>query len=307
MGILQRAIAARRIAHAYMFTGPEGCGKRKTAISLVKAMYCTNSVACGECAGCTRVAALQHPDLHILEPDGNYIKIEQIRQLQRELSLRPYEAPFKSCIIEAADRLHQGAGNALLKTLEEPPGNALIILLTSSPDQVLPTIRSRCQTLGFGQLSEDAVMQILTANGIEPVTARLASSLSGGSPGRAMGLCLEGVLNGRREMLEQLISRSGGDIGQLFARSERYAADKETLPEKLDLLVTFLRDILHLQAGSSELINRDLEELARRELETRSPERILEMITQVMDTQKALRRNVNARLAMDVLLMRLAA
>lgn len=305
-GILQRAIDARRIAHAYLFVGPEGCGKRKTAIALIKALYCNNSCGCGECPACTRVAALRHPDLHLLEPDGAFIKIDQVRQLQRELSLRPYEAPFKSCIIEDADRFNQASGNSLLKTLEEPPGNALIILLTSNPDSLLPTIRSRCQALVFQQLPEEAVMQILAGQGVEEETARLAASLSGGSPGRALSLCSDAALGSRREFLEQILSPPGEGISQLFSRAERLAADKENLPELLDLLVTFLRDLLHLHSGSEELVNRDLEELLRRESMTRSPERVMKMIDQVIETRKTLRRNVNARLAMDVLLMRLA-
>ncbi|GAM08200.1 DNA polymerase III subunit delta' [Geobacter sp. OR-1] len=306
-GILQRAVAARRIAHAYLFVGPEGCGKRKTAVALVEAMYCKDSCGCGKCAACRRVALLQHPDLHILEPDGAFIKIDQVRQLQRELSLRPYEAPFKSCIIEAADRFHPAAGNALLKTLEEPPGNALMILLTANPDAVLQTIRSRCQLLNFQTLSEESVARILVQQGVGQETARLAASLSGGSPGRAHAFSNDEVLSGRHELLEQILSLSGGDISQLFTRSERLAADKENLPELLDLLMTFLRDLLHIQSGSSELVNRDLEEMALREAAVRNTEQVMQMIEHVIETRKALQRNVNARLAMDLLLMRLAA
>lgn len=306
-GILGRAIAAGKIAHAYLFIGPEGCGKRKIALSLIKALYCRDANGCGECTGCTRIASLQHPDLHILEPDGAFIKIDQIRQLQRELSLRPYEAPFKSCIIEAADRFNPAAGNALLKTLEEPPGNALIILLTANPDSVLPTIRSRCQAVSFQQLSEDAVTLVLTGKGIDPETARLAASLANGSPGQAVSLCEEGVILNRRELLEQMFHRPGEGITHLFSRSEKIAAEKENLPELLDLLVTFLRDILHVLSGSHEIVNRDLLELVQRESMSRSPAKVMEMIEQVIETRTSLRRNVNARLAVDVLLMRLAA
>ncbi|MBT0662994.1 DNA polymerase III subunit delta' [Geobacter pelophilus] len=306
-GILERALSAGRIAHAYMFTGPEGCGKRKTAVALIEALYCKDSCGCGKCPACSRVLSLQHPDLHIMEPDGAFIKIDQVRQLQRELSLRPYEAPFKSCIIEAADRFHQAAGNALLKTLEEPPGNALIILLTSNPEAVLQTIRSRCQMLNFRNLSEEAVTQILTGKGVDPEAAHLAACLSGGSPGRAMALCSEGILDGRRELLEQILSLPKDDVSKLFSSSERLAAEKENLPELLDLLVTFFRDLLLLQAGSTELVNRDLEALVRQEATLRSAENVMKMIEYVIEARKALQRNVNARLAMDLLLMRFAA
>jgi len=307
VGILRRTLEARRIAHAYLFVGPEGCGKRTTALALIEAAFCNGIDGCGNCPTCRRVAALQHPDLHLLEPDGAFIKIDQVRQLQRELSLRPYEATFKACIIEAADRFHQSAGNALLKTLEEPPGSALMILLTANPEAVLPTIRSRCQTVNFQHLPEGTVAQLLAGQGVDPVAARLAACLAGGSPGRAMELCSEEALSGRKEIIEQLFSLSLKDIGTLFTTSERLAAEKEGLPEILDLLTAFLRDMLHLRVGGTELVNRDLADLVTREAKRHPSERVMELIDHVKTARLALQRNVNARLALDVLLMRLAA
>ncbi len=307
VGILRRTLEARRVAHAYLFVGPEGCGKRTTALALIEAAFCNGIDGCGSCPTCRRVSALQHPDLHLLEPDGAFIKIDQVRQLQRELSLRPYEADFKACIIESADRFHQSAGNALLKTLEEPPGSALMILLTSNPEAVLPTIRSRCQTVNFQHLSEEAIVQLLGGQGTDPVAARLAACLAGGSPGRAMELCSEEALSGRHEIIELLFSLSLKDIGTIFNTSERLASEKEGLPEILDLLTTFLRDMLFLRVGSSELVNRDLIDLIERETKRYPPKQLMELIDSVKSARLALQRNVNARLAMDVLLMRLAA
>jgi DNA polymerase-3 subunit delta' len=305
--ILQRALAAKRIAHAYLFAGPEGCGKQTTALALLEAAWCNGEDGCGNCPSCRKVAARQHPDLHILEPDGAFIKIDQVRELQRGLALRPYEAPFKACIIEAADRLHPSAGNALLKTLEEPPGKALLILLTAHPDNVLPTIRSRCQPLSFPALSEDAVTALLVRGGTLPDAARLAASLSGGSPGKAVDLCSEEALINRRELLEQLFSFSLRDISSLLAASERLAAEKESLPGLIDLVLTFLRDVMHLQYGSGQIMNHDLEELALTQAGRRNPETLVTLIEQVSEIGRSLQRNVNARLATDLLLMRLAA
>jgi DNA polymerase-3 subunit delta' len=307
VAILRRTLESQRIAHAYLFVGPEGCGKRTTALTLIEAAFCNGIDGCGSCPTCRRLAALQHPDLHLLGPDGAFIKIDQVRQLQRELSLRPYEAPFKACIIESVDRFHPSAGNALLKTLEEPPGSALMILLTSNPEAVLPTIRSRCQSVNFQHLPEESVALLLARQGADPAAARLAACLAGGSPGRAMELCSEGALNGRQEIIEQFFSQSVRDIGTLFNASERLAAEKEGLPQILDLLTTFLRDILLLRVGSNELVNRDLADLVEREAERHPPELVMELLDHVRTARQALQRNVNARLALDVLLMRLAA
>lgn len=305
--ILRRALASGRLAHAYLFSGPEGCGKRSVAVELIKAAYCGGNDGCDSCASCRKVANLQHPDLHIIEPDGTFIKIDQIRELQRELSLRPYEAPWKSCLIEAADRMHPAAGNSLLKTLEEPPGNALMILLTSNPDAVLPTIRSRCQVVQFSPLPEEVIAELLVSRGIDPATAHFAACLGGGSPGRAMELCSEETLSERRTLLELIFSLSVREIGQLFSVSEKIAGDKDRIPEMLDLLATFLRDLLLFQAGSGDIVNSDMPDLIEKEALKRSTDSVMRLIDDIHGIRRALQRNVNNRLAMDLLLMKLAA
>jgi DNA polymerase-3 subunit delta' len=305
--ILRRALESKRLAHAYLFSGPEGCGKRSVAIELIKAAYCGGTDGCGSCPSCRKLASLQHPDLHIIEPDGAFIKIDQIRELQRNLAFRPYEAPWKACIIESADRLHQAAGNSLLKTLEEPPGNALMILLTSNPDAVLPTIRSRCQTVRFSPLPEGVIAELLAAKGVDPATAHFAACLGGGSPGRAMELCSEETLAERRNLLEQIFSLSLQDIGRLFSTAEKLAGDKDRIPEILDLTATFLRDLLLFQTGSPDIVNSDMPELIAREAGKRSTDSVMRLVDEVNGIRRALQRNVNNRLAMDLLLMKLAA
>ena len=307
VGILRRSLTARRIAHAYLFDGIEGCGKRSTALALVEAAFCNGVDGCGTCAACRRIADLQHPDLHLLEPDGAFIKIEQVRDLQRQLSLRPYEAPFKACIIEAADRFHPAAGNALLKTLEEPPGNALMILLTAHPDAVLPTIRSRCQAIRFPALPEETVSHFLASRDFPQETARLAASLAGGSLGRALELCSGEELESRKELIRLLSSLSLQEIGPLFAAAERLAGDKEQVLSLIDLLAAFLRDILLLQGGSDEVVNLDLKELIEQEAARLTPERVMQLIGHAISARRALQRNTNTRLTLDILFMRLAA
>jgi DNA polymerase-3 subunit delta' len=306
IAILQRSLASGRIAHAYLFDGIEGCGKKKTALALVAALFCEQGKGCSSCPPCRKIASLQHPDLHLIEPDGAFIKIDQIRELQRELSLRPFEAPRKACIIEAADRLNPASGNALLKTLEEPPGHALIMLLTANIGGVLPTILSRCQQLHFPALPETLIADFLRNRGNTPEMAGIAASLAGGSLTKAIEIGAEETLASRRHFLEQVTAFSLQEIAPLFAAAEELATDRETAFEKLELLTAFLRDVLHLQGGMLEVVNTDLLPLLRREADKRSAVSTMERIERVVETRHAIQRNVNLRLALEVLFMRLA-
>lgn len=306
IAILQRSLAAGRLAHAYLFEGIEGCGKKTTAIALIKAVFCAENSGCGSCPSCRKIAALQHPDLHIIEPDGAFIKIDQIRELQKELAYRPFEAPKKACIIDGADRLNQSSGNALLKTLEEPSGNALIILITSQTSLVLPTIISRCQRLLFPGLAEETITTYLTHNGIDDETAAISASLAGGSMKKALEISRGSGLAERKQLLSRILNLSVGDITPLFFAAEEIAADKEKSVELLEMLRSFFRDVLLFKSGASEVINDDLLMLIKEKAHLFSPAAILEKLEHITGARSALSRNVNTRLALEVLFMRLA-
>jgi DNA polymerase-3 subunit delta' len=305
--VLRRAIATDRVPHAYLFSGIEGCGKMKTALALIEELFCESRNGCGTCPSCRHVGALQHPDLHIIEPDGQFIKIDQIRELQSTLNYRPYEAPKKACIIDGADRLNPAAGNALLKTLEEPPGHALLILLTSRRSMVLPTILSRCQDLVFQALSEKVIEQQLVQDGMDEESSRIASSLANGSLKRGRDIVAENALAGRKEFLGTLMSLSINDISPLFATAEQLSTDKDSLMDKMELFTSFLRDILLVNEKETEVINSDLLPLIQREALRITPTRVMELLDHVAVACRAIQRNVNARLAIEVLLMRVAA
>ena len=165
-----------------------------------------------------------------MEPDGDFIKIDQIRQLQKELSFRPFEAPRKACIIDCADRLNAAAGNALLKTLEEPPGKALIILVTANPAAMLPTILSRCQRLHFPALPQDTVEEFLLKTGCDADSARIAASLAGGSLKKALEISGEEALSDRKHLLDRIDALTTRDIAPLFATARNWrAANKKPL------------------------------------------------------------------------------
>ncbi len=305
--MLKRSLATGRLAHAYLFEGIEGCGKKKTALALVAALFCEQGDGCGSCPPCRKVALSQHPDLHMIEPDGSFIKIDQIRELQRELALRPFEAPRKACIIEAADRLNPASGNALLKTLEEPPGHALLVLLTANISGVLPTILSRCQQLHFPALPEPLIAEFLRNRGCAPEMAGIAASLAGGSLNKAIEVGTEETLASRRRFLEQVAAFSLQRIAPLFTAAEELAADRETALEMLELLTTFLRDVLHLQEDMQDVVNTDLLPLLEQDAGKRKAALTMERVEWVSEARSAIQRNGNLRLVLEVLFMRLAA
>jgi DNA polymerase-3 subunit delta' len=306
VSVLRRSLAAGRIAHAYIFNGTEGCGKKKTALAFVEAIFCNGTDGCGNCPSCRKVAALQHPDLHMVVPEGAGIKIEQVRDLQKELSFRPFEAQKKICIMEAADKLNPAAANAFLKTLEEPPGSALLILLTTNMEAVLPTILSRCQCLSFNPLSIEAIEEYLRKTGVPAETARISASLAGGSLRKAIEISKEDSIQKRGDIMQKIGSLGPEKITPLFTLAEELGNERDKALETLDMLTLFWRDVLLIQNGIPDPVNCDMLPLLKKEAEQCTPEKTMDKIELISRSRKALQRNVNPRLALEVLLMGLA-
>lgn len=308
--ILRRALASGRVAHAYLFSGPEGIGKRLMAMALARTTVCLEQRGCGHCRACRKIDHQNHPDLHILEPDGNSIKIEQIRALQRDLNLKPLEAPRKICLIEQADTMTVGAANALLKTLEEPRGDTLLILLTAQPNRLLATIRSRCQPLPFTRHPNSLIQAELEKQlGIESTESHILAALSEGSFKKAFGKDRDLYLEQRRELLKTLTGLSPGSILPILDFAEQLAADKTILPDILEIFQAFYRDVLMTMQGRSdeELVNLDLKEKIHKVSGRENVATILAKLDALIEVRSQLDRNVNRQLAMEILLLKLAA
>lgn len=306
VSLLRRALATGKLSHAYLFYGIDGSGMKEAALALVEAIFCNGTDGCGECPSCQKVAGLRHPDLHHVQPDGAFIKIDQIRELQKELSYRPFEAPKKACIIEEADKMNISAANAFLKTLEEPSGDAILILMTTHVDAVLPTILSRCQQLRFPSLPTETIASQLREKGADEDSARIAAALAGGSIERAREIVAGDWLQARKSLLEKITALSPEGIIPLFAAAEEAAKDKDSAIHLVDLLNVFWRDVLLTQSGSSEIVNSDLFPLIRSFAERNSLDRVIEKLEKIARARQALTRNANPRLAIEVLIMGLA-
>jgi len=308
--ILRHALKSHRVAHAYLFEGPDGVGKRLVALALARALLCETNQGCGDCTACRKVDHNNHPDVHLLDSEGNIIKIDQVRALQQQLSLRPLEGRYRICLIDGAEQLNPAAANALLKTLEEPQPQTVIILLSSQPESLLVTIRSRCQRLPFQRLPKKQLAEILAERlELSATEAAVLAALSEGSFKKALGRNRELYLQRRRELLKELLALSAGSIIPLFKLADQLAADKEQIIDILEIFQAFYRDLLLLKHGrpEQELVNLDLKELLYRQLKSETTYSLLRKLRALDDGRYHLQRNVNRQLALECMLMHMNA
>ena len=265
--LLREAVAKNKVGHAYLFRGPDGVGKKRAALTLAAYLNCASPLeddACGHCASCRKYNSSNHPDLIHIAPEGAAIKIGQIRQLKHQLAFPPLEAAVRVIILEDIHTMRREAANSLLKTLEEPAPNNLLILTADQAGDILPTIISRCQVIPFGPLDyEDMAQVLIRENGLEKAQALTLASVAEGSLGRAKLLLEEDLLAFRQEVVEQLLLMQNGQaetIAQVFLLSEKAAALKENTYEFLALLRLWYRDLILVAAGAPEssTANKDL-------------------------------------------------
>lgn len=259
IAVLKRAIANNALAHAYLFSGEPGIGKALAAGELAAALNCQApgpDGGCGVCSSCRKVAARSHPDVHLLAPDGTEIKIDQVRQVQSDLALRPFEGRRKLLIVDSAESLNEAASNAFLKTLEEPPGESLIILVTSMPRKLLITIRSRCQELAFQPLPRATIAAVLRdRRSLDESDAWFLAGLGRGSLGRALAMEAGEERQAREQVASLLAGLPGMRLDELLSLADGVAKDREGFDRLINMAVELLRDrLVHLETGDDRLL-----------------------------------------------------
>ena len=315
---LRRSLEQGRLSHAYLTVGPRHVGKMTLVQDLAQAVNCLNEDErpCGECDQCRRIGRGVHADVQVVgldsegAPSGRSrisIGIDQVREVQREASLKPFEGRYRVFIFEHAERLTEEASNSLLKILEEPPDQVLIILLSTDPSVLLPTIVSRCQELKLRPLPRSVVAQELRARyDLEEAKAEELARVSGGRLGWALQAATEPGL--QQELAERLESIGGVVLGGLEARlayaatlAGRFGRDRESASGELEMWLRWWRDLLVLKQGLPELATGSgaLQQVA----DELSSEQVASALRAVQETWGHLERNVNPRLALEDLML----
>ncbi len=318
VSLLQHSLEAGTLAHAYLFVGPEHVGKMTLAINLAQALNCEAAERpCLECPSCRKIAAGGHADVQVIglarnedEAEAKLIHIEQIKEIQHSANLPPFEGRRKVFIIETAELLSLDAANRLLKTLEEPPERVTFILLTVN-DRLLPiTVVSRCQRLELPPLSINAAASALADSfNIEPERARLIAGLSHGCPGWAIAANSNDILlQQRNKELNRQLEIINADYEDRFAYAAQLAArfsqNRGAVYEVLDLWLDYWRDLMLVKLGCYDMITNvdrkdELVELAT----SYRLDEIKSFIDAIGSAALQLRQNVNARLALEVLML----
>jgi DNA polymerase-3 subunit delta' len=338
--VLRRLIVQKRVPNALLFAGADGVGKKRFALELAKASVCLNpknSEACDGCANCRRAGEFAipevnentkvddslrdkfktvffsgHSDIGMIAPLKKTMYVDAIRNLESEANFRPYEAQARFFIVDDADKMNDAASNALLKTLEEPPAASHIFLVSSRPDALLPTIRSRCQTLRFAPIDAGEIESyLLKDKGFSPEDAALLAKLSGGRLGNAIETDVEKFKSKRAAMLKVLesilIKENRAELLRV-AEEMNDAKNKDDFETRLVILQTLIHDVWTLRnaADAKILVNVDLVNELRKFAERADRRRLAAWLSGIETLREQLAVNLNRKIATDALFMQMA-
>ncbi|MBU1168151.1 MAG: DNA polymerase III subunit delta' [Proteobacteria bacterium] len=318
----------RSIPHALLFSGIEGIGKRTIALTFAMALNCPESnqkkdsgntsmemasfFPCSSCRSCHKILSGVHPDILHISPSGNMIKIAQIRELCSKLLLKPYEAKTRVVIIDDAHSMNPESSNALLKSLEEPPENTMFILITNQTSDLLPTIVSRCQEIGFNPISLNGIETFLTRRGLDPERAGILASMANGSIGKALILSektnsSKGLFSFRKWLADEIeLCKDSTSLtsGLLFA--EKLSSKKDFALNALDVMISLMRDLVIYKFSPDKILNRDLEQsIARISYRFSVPDLLL-MNAHIQRAQKNIQANAALRLSLEIMAFNLS-
>jgi DNA polymerase-3 subunit delta' len=306
LAMLRSALLAERLHHAYLFVGPDGVGKRTTAVALAKAIHCEESINnfCGICVNCTRISDGNHPDFRLIQPlpDKKEISIQQIRELERELNYRSFTGKRKIALIDPATLMNLSAQNALLKTLEEPPENSLIVLIAPNSGALLPTVRSRCVRLSFAPLRRDEVAAYFESKKmIMPDDTESLAAMSMGSIGLALKLKKEELFEKRRDWAKTLSSLKLGDYHSAMAAADELGEDRKETLTFLGWAESWFRDLLVYQTTHrpDELVNLDMLAEIERQASSINRDRLHASMQKVISAPAGIQRNLNRRMILE--------
>jgi len=309
--MLKKHVIHETTRHAYLFCGPPGLGRRTLALYFAQALNCTTptepGIPCGRCRDCKQIAAMQHADLTVIqaETEGGILKVDQIRDSRKLLTLKPYMSKYRVAIFLRFQEANDNAANALLKTLEEAPSYAVLILTADNPEQLLPTIVSRCEVLRLRPLSIEEIKKDLVGRGVDEERARLVAHISGGRPGYARRLVEDDdLLDIREERLNDLLTLLSASRVEKFKYAGKLSKDKDAMRQAILFWLPYWRDVmLRTAQADTPLVNIDrnmeIEGLAG-QLDLSVARKTVGMLE---NTLEKMEKNINPRLLVEVLLL----
>jgi DNA polymerase-3 subunit delta' len=307
--LLNRQQQQEQIPQAILFTGPPNVGKSTLGRFFIQGLMCEGkSKPCGSCFPCRKMVSGNHPDVRIFDSDHQPIKIDQIRELQRELTLSPFESRYRVALLANFGRATTSAANALLKTLEEPGPAVILILTATDPSSLLPTVVSRCQVLALRPLSQQTILEALQNRWqVPPAQAELLAQLAGGRLGWAVSALTDtDFLERRSRRLQELLELFEMSRAERLAYAYDLSRDPGAVKETLGLWLTVWRDLLLLQSGSAvKVTNLDWQEKLETIVSHISLIQAKEMVSRLRTALVNQERNVNTRLNLEVVLLKL--
>lgn len=315
---LRGVIKSGHVPHAYLFSGVEGVGKRLLAENFARILNCQNPVnpqealdSCDECVSCKKIINRTHPDVKLIEPDEEYIKVEQLRDVLRDVSFKPYEGRWKIFIFDNAESLLPAAANLFLKTLEEPNQRTLFILISSRPELLLPTVISRCQRIRFGGIPSNIIFDVLKRElKLSDEETRFYALASEGSIGRGKSLLAGELKNISESYLTEIhkfvfsadLDSSSG-VEQLFSLTEKLSQNKESLPLIMELIRLWYRDLIIWKGTGEEkfLLNRSHLKEIKQQTSKISIEELFRRVDIVEKMNIAFDYNTNKQLTLDTM------
>jgi len=312
IGLLKKAMAQQRVGHSYIFSGLNAVGKKTLALAFTQALNCENAAvqndSCGECSSCRKMIHGNHPDIHILETQAQFIRIDAIRNIQEQMTFKPLEGRKRVFIIDDADKMNEQSANALLKTLEEPSADNIIMLVTARPYWLPQTILSRCRHVRVNPLTAETVARFLIEQKqMEPSKALLLASLSGGSIGQALELDTDDMIVFRAELSRLLMAASQRDPMSLLSLASFLGQDKKEIKQGLKILNTYFRDALVYRetAQTSMIVNADDLPVVASLGGRLNGEQLLQNITLVEKSSETIEMNVNKSLTLEAMAFKL--
>ena len=318
-GALRRALAGGRLPHALLIAGPEQVGKMSLAVDLASALNCAgDEKPCEECAGCSRTRRGLHTDVHVVGREmaagggrsRTLIGVDQVRDVQREAALAPFEGTCRVIIFDGAELLSEEAANSLLKTLEEPPQGVYLLLLTPKPEALLPTVVSRCQIVDLKPAPSDVTAaHLVDGLGMDADDADRAARLSGGRPGWAIRAAEEpALLEAVEQKVDEVEEVVLGGMETRFDHAARLGSatdrDRESGRRELEVWLAWWRDVMLVKEGVPQLAaNLSRADSLRTVAETLTRQQITGAIQAIRRTRRLIARNVNSRLALEVMML----